>query len=246
MVNGTVDITASSAGNFASYSSNVGISAFPFLFEDFQEAWDFVDGVTELQAEADLPDYNIRVLGHYDNGFRCVTTSSDYGPVNSVSDMDGLVIRTPGNRIVIQTMMLLGAEPKEYPFAELYEALKNGDFDTQENPIPVIYNNRLYEVQSNLAITNHSYDVMLFVIRDDIWEKLSTRDRATLLNAASHAQAKDRELIKEQTQDYIDKLEEAGMNITYPDLAEFKAATASIKEFFKNEYDSALLEAISK
>ena len=244
IVNGDVDITASSAGNFASYDPNVGISAFPFLFDDFEEAWSFVDGNIEVQAEESLQDYNIKVLGHYDNGFRCVTTSDSVGTVNSVADMNGLVIRTPENPIVMQTMLLLGAEPKVLDFAKLYDALKNGEFDAQENPIPVIYNNKLYEVQSNLAITNHSYDVMLFVIRQDVWDDLSAEDQQILTTAAQNAQKKDRELIKAQTEDYIQKLQDEGMNITYPDLEEFKKATSSAVDIFKDTYDAELLQQI--
>ena len=244
VVNGTVDMTASSAGNFANYDANVGISAFPFLFDSFEDAWAFVDGDTEKQAEKNLENYNVHVLGHYDNGFRCVTTSEKAGPVNGVSDMNGLVIRTPENQIVMQTMMLLDAKPQVLDFTKLYDALKKGEFDAQENPIPVIYNNKLYEVQKNLAITNHSYDVMLFVIRDDIWKKLSDEDKQILADAAAKAQAKDRELIKTQTEEYIDKLQDEGMTVTYPDLAEFQKATASIVDGFKDTYDPELLKKI--
>ncbi len=244
VVNSEVDITASSAGNFAVYDINVGISAMPFLFDGFDDAWEFVDGDVEVQAEQNLADYNIKVLGHYDNGFRCVTTSESFGPINSVNDMNGLIIRTPENRIVMETMLLLGAQPKVLPFNELKDALANGSFDAQENPIPVIYNNNLYEVQKNLAITNHSYDVMLFVIRQDVWDSLSKEDQKILEDAAKKAQEKDRELIRSQTEEYIDKLEEAGMNITYPNLNEFKEATSSAFDIFKNSYDAELLEKV--
>ena len=244
VINSKVDITASSAGNFATYAPNVGISAFPFLFDDFDEAWDFVDSEIETQAEEELVDYNIKVLGHYDNGFRCVTTSDKIGTVDKVSDMEGLVIRTPENQIVMQTMLLLGAQPKVLDFTKLYDALKNGEFDAQENPIPVIYNNKLYEVQSNLAITNHSYDVMLFVIANDVWDSLSDEDQQILSQAAAKAQAKDRELIRSQTEEYIGKLEEEGMTVTHPDLAEFKEATSSAVQVFADTYDADLLEKI--
>ena len=244
LVNGEVDITASSAGNFANYAPNVGISAFPFLFDNFEDAWKFVDGEVEVEAEQELADCNIKVLAHYDNGFRCVTTSEKVGEVNSVSDMEGLVIRTPENQIVMQTMQLLGAEPKVLDFTELYDALKTGKFDAQENPVPVIYNNKLYEVQKNLAITNHSYDVMLFAISQSVWDELSEEDQKILTDAAVKAQAKDRELIKSQTEEYIQKLEEEGMKVTYPDLAEFKKATASAVDIFADTYDSELLKKI--
>ncbi len=244
VVNGAVDITASSAGNFANYDPNVGISAFPFLFDNFEDAWTFVDGEVETKAEEQLYESNIKVLSHYDNGFRCVTTSDKIGPINKVEDMDGIVIRTPENRIVMQTMLVLGAEPKILPFNELYDALKDGTFDAQENPIPVIYNNKLYEVQSNLAITNHSYDVMLFVIRQDIWDRLNPDDQEILLTAAKHAEEKDRELISSQTEEYIDKLEEEGMTITRPNLYSFRTATKSVVDYFIGSYDADLLNLI--
>ncbi len=244
VINSDVDITASSAGNFANYAPNAGISALPFLFDGFDDAWAFVDGDIEKEAESDLESCNIKVLGHYDNGFRCVTTSDKVGPVESVSDMQGLVIRTPENQVVMQTMLLLGAQPKVLPFTELKAALAAGEFDAQENPIPVIYNNGLYEVQSNLAITNHSYDVMLFVIRKDIWDDLSEEDRQIISEAAAKAQAKDRELVRTQTEEYIAKLEEKGMTVTYPDLDEFKEATSSAVELFAKTYDAELLKKI--
>ncbi|MCR5702812.1 MAG: TRAP transporter substrate-binding protein [Lachnospiraceae bacterium] len=244
VVNGTVDMTASSAGNFGVYTPNVGISAMPFLFNSFEEAWEFVDSDIEKEAEAGLKDVNVKVLAHYDNGFRCVTTSEKAGPIDGVSDMNGLVIRTPENQVVMQTMAILGAEPKVLDFTKLYDALKNGEFDAQENPIPVIYNNKLYEVQDNLSITNHSYDVMPFVIRLDIWDSLSIDDQAILMEAAHKAETKNRELVKSQTEDYLSKLEEEGMHITYPDLEEFKQATESVIDSFKETYDPELLDKI--
>ena len=244
IVNSTVDITASSAGNFANYDANVGISAFPFLFANFDEAWEFVDSEIEEKADDMLLDCNIKVLGHYDNGFRCVTTSDKFGPIEKVQDMDGLLIRTPENRIVMQTMLSLGAQPQVLAFAELYDALKTGRFDAQENPIPVIYNNNLYEVQKNLAVTNHSYDVMLFVMRDDIWQSLSEADQKIIMEAAKKAQEKDRELIKTQTDEYIMKLEDAGMNITYPDLEDFKLATKMVFNELSESYDSEIVNSV--
>ena len=246
VVNGTVDITASSAGNFATYDANVGISAFPFLFDSFEDAWEFVESKTEEEAEKGLANYNIEVLSHFDNGFRCVTTSEKAGEVNSVSDMEGLKIRTPENQIVMTTMQALGAKPEVLGFAELYDALKTGKFDAQENPIPVIYNNKLYEVQKNLAITNHSYDAMLFVINKEVWDELSPEDQQIIYDAAQKAEKEDRDMIKQQTEDYIAKLEEAGMKVTYPDLEEFKEATSSVADSFAGKYDKELLQKIKE
>ena len=155
---GTVDIIITDASNFATYEPKMGISALPFQFADFEEAWAFMDSDIEAEAEAGLIPQNMRVLAHYCNGFRCVTNSK--GPVNSPADMKGMLIRTPENPVIMATMTAMGANPQPLAFNELYQALEQGTYDAQENPIPVIYNNNLYEVQAYLSVTNHIYSGM--------------------------------------------------------------------------------------
>lgn len=244
VINGDVDMTVSSAGNFAVYAPKVGASALPFLFSTFEEAWEFVDGDTERQIEEELTEYNIKVLAHFDNGFRCVTTSESAGPIYSASDMAGIKIRTPQNQMVMETLSALGAYPYVMDFTKLYDALKNGEFDAQENPVPIIYNSKLYEVQSCLAVTNHSYDMMLFVIRNDIWESLTDQEQQILQAAALEAQKQDREMIQTQTTQYIDMLKEEGMTITYPDLEVFRKATVGVYDYFAESYGEELMELL--
>ncbi len=242
LMKNTVDMTVSSAGNFAVYATKVGISAMPFLFSDFEEAWSFMDSPLISEVNKTLEDFGIVVLSHYDNGFRCVTTTNK--AINKVEDMNGLNIRTPPNQIVMETMLALGALPKPYAFNELKQALKDGIFDSQENPIPVIYNSKLYEEQKYLSITNHSYDAMPLAIRKELWDSLSPEDQEILLQAAKKAQDLDRKLVQEQTKSYVSKLKEAGMIITNPDLAEFKKATSSVMDVFSEIYGQDLLEKL--
>lgn len=239
---GDIDMTVSSAGNFTGYVNEVGISALPFLFNDFDEAWKFMDSSVVTDINQGLEEFNIHVLAHFDNGFRCVTTKDK--PINTVADMSELNIRTSDNAVVKETMSALGALPQTLGFSELYPALQDGTFDAQENPIPIIYNNKFYEVQKHLAITNHSYDAMPFVISSAAWAALTEEEQKIIQEAAINAQKTNRELNRQQTEDYISKLEsEGGMTITYPDLEEFKTATESVKTFFN--YDEKLLDSVT-
>ena len=242
LITGDVDVTVSSAGNYALYAPRIGVSALPFLFSDFSSAWRFIDSGEMEQICAELEPYNMHVLAFFDNGFRCVTTTSR--PILSVSDMVGLKIRTPDNQIVMETMSELGASPKSYPFAQLKQALIDGDFDAQENPIPVIFNSALYEVQNYLSITNHSYDAMPLTIRQDIWEELRSEYRDVIVHAAKAAQAMDRKLVAQQTETYVFQLEEKGMTITNPNLNEFIEATDGVTDVFANVYGEELLQFV--
>ncbi len=245
MIEKTVDMTVSSAGNYALYATKIGVSALPFLFDDFQSAWAFIDSDEMHSMNAELESYNMHVLAYFDNGFRCVTTSENIGAVEKASDMNGLNIRTPENQIVMETMSELGANPRSYPFAELKQALIDGVFDAQENPIPVIYNNGLYEVQKYLSVTNHSYDAMPLTIRQDIWEQLTPEYQQIIADAAEQAQELDRTLVKQQTEDCVKELEAKGMVVVYPDLAPFRSATTGVMDMFRTVYGEELIDYVT-
>lgn len=244
VIQNQIDMVISSAGNYASYVTIAGYSAMPFLFKDFDEAWKFLDGNENQKINVAFEPYNMKVLGYFDNGFRCVTTSANKGPVNSVKDMKDLVIRTSANQIVMETMYQLDAVPKSFPFGLLKEALRNKEFDAQENPIPIIYNNKLYEEQKYLAITNHSYDAMPLTMRKELWDSFSIADQKVIMNAAKRAQELNRKIVSSQTKNFISELKNVGMIITYPDLTEFKKSTEGVFEVFAPLYGKDLLEEL--
>ena len=225
---GTADIVITDASNFGTVVADMNISGLPFLFANFDEAWAFMDGPVEAAAEEELLALGIRVLTHYDNGFRCVTNST--GPINSPDDMKGMKIRTPENQVIMATMEALGANPEPFPFSDLINALRTGQFNAQENPIPVIYNNSLYEVQKYLSVTNHIYSGLCFAIAESTWQKLTAEEQEIVQAAASSSGTWQRETIKAQTDDLVAGLEEKGMEINYPDLTPFKEATQSVIE----------------
>jgi len=242
---GTVDIIITDASNFATYEPKMGISALPFNFKGFDDAWAFMDSDIVTEVEKLLIDDNMRVLSHFDNGFRCVTTSKTQ--VKSPADMKGMLIRTPENPVIMATMRALGANPQPLAFSELYMALQQGTYDAQENPVPVIYNNKLYEVQDYLSVTNHIYSGMCFTISESVWNKLSPAQQEIIAAEAKAAQDYNRELNRQMTEDFLSKLEsEGGMTIIEPDLAPFVEATKQVSESLKDSYGEELLTKLAE
>ena len=234
MNNGPVDIVVSSAGNFSVYCDEAGLSALPYIMEDFDEADFFLESPLLKEIEACLEKSNIAVIGHFENGFRCITTTDKR--IDCLKDLEGLHIRTPANKILIETMSALGCHPEPMDFGKLPGALKSGYFEGQENPIQTIFTQKLYEVQKYLAITNHCYDIMPLAIKKSLWEKLSENERKILKNAVKKAEEFHRVQLKKLTDDCLEKLKEAGMTITTPPLADFKAATQCVVEDFSALY----------
>jgi TRAP-type C4-dicarboxylate transport system substrate-binding protein len=108
-------------------------------------------------------------------------------------------------------------------FGEVYGALEAKAIDGQENPLTVIAANKFYEVQKNLAITNHVYNPQSVVMSKKTWDSLSAADKKILTDATSEAAKFQREVTRKQAAELVDTLKKNGMNVT-----EFPAAQLAI------------------
>jgi len=238
---GTIQMTVAGAGIFANYEPKMGITALPFLFGNFEEAWAFNDSQINKEICDLLEKQNIKVLAFWENGFRCLTNSSRQ--ILKASDVRGLKIRTPENPVILATMKALGASPDPLPWPEVYMALQQKTYDGQENPIPLIYSAKLYEVQKYLSITNHVYEPMPLVISKSFYDSLTTEQQKIVSEAAIEAQTYNRESIKQQTDQMISELEQAGMIISQPDLDSFKQATKDVSKQFIDTFGEELINS---
>jgi tripartite ATP-independent transporter DctP family solute receptor len=102
--------------------------------------------------------YGIEIAAVGARGARHVTANK---PIREPADLKGVKIRVT-NPLRSQVFSAYGALPGPLPVSEPYGALRQGVFDAQENPIPTIYGDRLYEVQKTINLTGHvwSYNVI--------------------------------------------------------------------------------------
>jgi tripartite ATP-independent transporter DctP family solute receptor len=185
---------------------------------------------------------NMRVLANWENGFRCLTNSVK--PVGHVGDLKGLKIRTPENPVILATFKALGANASPLPWAEVYMALQQGIFDGQENPIHIIFNQKIYEVQKHLALTHHIYEPMPVVISERFWAGLTAEEQAIIQDAAVQAQTFNRQYIKTQTEQMLEQMKQKGVLVTSPDLAGFREATAAVREQFTGVFGKEIIDEV--
>jgi TRAP-type C4-dicarboxylate transport system substrate-binding protein len=137
--------------------------------------------------------------------------------------MKGLKIRTPPELQIQASMEALGAVVTAIAFPELYLALSQKVVDGEENPIAVIYFNKIYEVQKHLALTRHVYNNMIHAVGVNSWKRLTPEQQAIFREESKNSGELMRKLIADAESDQIDKLQKAGMQLTRPDLAPFRA-----------------------
>ncbi|HEY3049401.1 MAG TPA: TRAP transporter substrate-binding protein DctP [Polaromonas sp.] len=188
---------------------------FPFAFKDVEHVRRFLVSALfgELMKGYQDKTGNRMVAGVY-YGARHVTSNQ---PIQRLEDFRGKRCRVPDAPAYRLFASAMGATPVTIPFADVYGALKSGQADMQENPLPTIKSKRFYEVQKYVALTSHIYDNLGIVVNGPAWNRLSREQQdlmeKVLADAALWASVSiiSAEMQDEQT------LKEKGMTILRAD-----------------------------
>lgn len=245
---GDVDMVIASQSNMAQYMPKLNALAAPFLFNDYDHAHKVIDNYVMGWINQDIgAQMNMYALSMFDYGFRHVTTNGI--PVNTAADLKGVKIRVPGSAGLLATFDALGSNTQTIAYSELYQSLKQGVVDAEENPVATILADSYFECQDQLALTGHFFDMQALLINKDVWEGMGAELQAVVQTAAVNAQNKTRELISGGEEATVAELEGKGMNVTNPDKQSFidmmDPAYAKIAELCGQEELDALLAAVA-
>jgi tripartite ATP-independent transporter DctP family solute receptor len=217
---GTLEAAVGGVAHIQRNVPELGITVLPFLWKDLTRLFEVVDGPLGKELDKRLLASNFYNLGFWDNGFRHVSNSKK--PVRSVEDMKGIKIRTLPTPVHIAFFKALGANPTPMDFTELFEALRTGVVDGQENPPSMTYTAKFYEVQKFYSLTAHVNEVGAFVLSKTFYEKLPKDLRAAVDAAAQKAKVWQRVENEKDNQKYLKDIEKAGMKVNTLSEAELE------------------------
>jgi len=227
---GTVD-GAILGGILQNFDPAMAILEFPFLFKNEAHIKYVMDGpVGQVINERLQEKIGMRYLSIIMRTSRELTTNK---PINSLADLKGLKIRVPEMKAHLETWKALGANPTPLAFPEVYTALQLGTVDGQENPLPVIYANKFFEVCDYLAFTDHLPGFMMIIINNDLYKSLSYENRIALLEAAKEASEYNDEILAASIESIKNELAKH-MTFTYPNKDEFRKAAKDVYKKFSN------------
>lgn len=246
LVTGTLDAMMMPQGVEASYAPKIATLGLPFLFTSYEQAWAVMDD-EEVAAglTQGLEDYNMIQLAFWENGMRQITSSA--GEISKPEDVAGLKMRIPDDAMTDAIFSELGAQTTKFAWSKTYDALAQGTFDGQENPVANIYSSKINEVNQYMTITNHKYESKNLVFSLSTWKKLPADIQEILLEGAKTYGLEHRNAVATEEEKQIEELEKAGMKVNRtPDIEAFKAATRSVYTNFElqNEWTSDLVARI--
>jgi tripartite ATP-independent transporter DctP family solute receptor len=182
----------------------------------------------------------------WENGFRNITTSTK--PIRTVADLAGLKIRVSPGKIRVDTFQSLGAAPTPISLSELYTALQTHVIDAQENPLLLIDQQKFYEVQKYVSMSEHIWSGYWTLFNPDVWKKLGKANQDIIsreMGAAALAARNDNVNLNKSVRD---KLTRRGMIFNDVDKNSFKAKLVSANYYqrWKAEFGPTAWAALEK
>jgi TRAP-type transport system periplasmic protein len=239
---GIIDAGITSTGPMGGFVDEFMLFDLPYIFENHDHAYAFLDSEHgEHLAQLLEEQANVKILAWMENGFRHNT--NNVRPITHPDDLRGINHRTQESRVQVDTWQALGANASPMAWTEVFTALQQGVMDSQENPLPTIYDVNFYDVQRYLNMTQHVYSPAPLMMSLDLFNSFSEEDQQIILEAAQLALPVQREASQRLEQEYLQRLDELGMEVTHPDLEPFRERVQPVIEAWKPVIGEELVEA---
>lgn len=239
---GTLDLSLPPSGVASAYSPLTALIELPYLFRDPDHARRALSGALGSACAAELLTRGVRVLGWGEIGVRQMTANR---PIRRPADVRGLRLRVPLSEPILHTFRAFGAAAETLAFPQLPEALRSGRIEAQENPINVILDSRLYELQSHLSLTRHVYTPIVIVLSGAVFDTLDEEEREVLRSAASVGALASRRHADKLEAHGLATLREHGMTIVEDvDHAAFRKAVAALGDDFAQVFGDGVLARV--
>ncbi len=238
---GSLDIFFGGAGYFSALDSRFNVFDIPYLFENVEQAYKVMDGELGREMLSALEPHGLKGLGFWESGIRSITNNTK--PIYRPEDIDGLKIRVmPGVPVYEKLWKLVGAQTTPMPSGAIYKAIQEGQIDSQEHPVSVIYARKFYEVQKYLSITRHLYGPMIEVMSLKTFDSMSKRQQGIVLEAAYAGAVAMRKFSNNNEARFLEEMKAKGLQVNDVDPKPFRDSMRPMieKDFIEKNGDDWL------
>ncbi len=230
---GSLGLTKVSAAVMENFAPNYKVLGLPYLFRDGDHLFEVLEGPIGNRLLQQGEKYRLRGLCFYDAGARSFYTKDT--PVRTPDDLAGLKLRVMKSNTAVNMVNALGGSPTPISFGELYTALQQGVVDGAENNPPSFYSARHYEVCNYYSLDEHTAVPDVLIISTEWWDRMSEEERGWVQDAARESVAYQREVWAASVKESLQKVEEAGVEIIYPDKEKFSEMVTPMYESFRDQ-----------
>ncbi len=202
---------------------------FPYLFESVEHKDRVWDTIRDEYAEDVAATAGLRPLSAVPRSPRMLSANK---VVRTPEDMRGLRIRVPETPMWLRTFERFGASPTPLPFPEVYQALRTGVIDGQENPMALTYHSGFFEVNTHLNQTEHMMQDNTIVVGENVYQSLPDDLKEVLHQAARDTEQHFRPIVAQEDEEILQEILDMGIVVSEVDKDAFRATLVGLEEEF--------------
>ncbi|HSR13243.1 MAG TPA: TRAP transporter substrate-binding protein [Thermodesulfobacteriota bacterium] len=215
---GSLDMTLMGLGTMGYMVDEYNFMQLPFAFRSQEHIYKVLDSDMGKSFEKRVADQGFVFLSQrWDRlprhiaGKRAIVTTKD---------LQGLKVRE-GTPAFHEGIRVFGASPVKINLNEMYIALQQGIADAVELPLDYVFDYSIHETAKFLSLTYHTYGTQFIAMNKKGFDSLTPEVRKSLMDAAGEAGDFNNQLTWSQEDDYMKKIEKAGVRINKPEHGQF-------------------------
>ncbi|MCD8122544.1 MAG: TRAP transporter substrate-binding protein [Clostridiales bacterium] len=241
---GEADMIVTGTLPIVTYTPEYGFFDCPFVFEGSEHMLRVWNGAIGDGCREKLESLGFHALGMMGRGYRHISSNK---AINSIDDMQGLVIRTPQGATFVDTFAALGCVPVPIALTELFTALQTGVCEASEGPWDQLVTNKLYEVQDYIIESQYYYATSTFFMNSDFYAGLPEAYQNLIDEVSAETMEYGTNLSKEMEEPLKQQCIDAGVEILQMgDMTPYLEATKDVvAKFFEETWTVTTPEEIA-
>ncbi len=215
---GSLDMTLMGLGTMGYLVDEYNFMQLPFAFRSQEHIHKVLDSEIGKTIEKRVADQGFFFLTQkWDRLPRHIAGKR---PIVTTTDLKGMKIRE-GTPAFHEGIRVFGASPVKVNLNEMYIALQQGIADAVELPLDYIFDYSIHETAKYLSLTFHTYGTQFIAMNKKNFDSLPADLQKSMLEAAKEAGDFNNQLTWSQEEDYMKKIEKAGVKISKPEHNQF-------------------------
>jgi len=231
---GGVEVMIAPAANLVVYQPLMGILDLPYFWPADPHVLNKVYGgeaMSNLLKTTEKAGFVS--VGVWHTGYKDWTSNV---PLLDVKDYKGKIVRVMPSKVLYKQNELLGMQNVSMDFGDTYSALQTGTIHAQDNPIPLIYNMKFYEVQKYVNLTDHGILDQVFIISKRWWDKVPADCQSEIRDAVAKGGEVTFEANERLIQEDLKKIRDSGTQVLKPSPEQLSALRNVLEPAVKNYY----------
>ena len=234
---GGIDFARVSLSSISDDLPQLNVLQLPFLYKDSEHMWKVLNGEIGNQFWESFYELNLVPLSWYDAGARSFYSSEK--PIRTVEDIEGMSIRVQESQMMRDMISLLGGNPADLAYTEVYSAFETKKIDAAENNWPSYQVTGHCEVAKYYTLDEHTRVPEIQLISGRTWEKLPVEYQGIILKCAKESAEYEKALWKEQEELSYKEAVKNGCEViilSEDEIERFREKMIPLYELYCSEY----------